>query len=1122
MNQILRGKLLWGITLCVLVFSSLAAAQSETGAVMGTVTDPTGAVVPEAKITVKNVATGALRVTTSSSAGVYNVTNLQPAQYSVRFEHAGFEGLENVVTVGVGARVTVDAQLVVGKTGTVVEVSASAEAVNSESQTLSTTVSQTELREFPTLTRNPYSLLSTSGNVSDAGAGGRGAGFSINGQRESGTNVLLDGSANNNEFTAGVGQSVPLDSIQEFSVLTGNFTAEFGRASGGVVNVVTKSGTNEFHGTAYEFNRVSRLASNGYNNNAYEIPRPVFTRNQPGYSLGGPAVKNKLFFFSSTEWTRIRSMATTQAFIPDPAFIAAMPAASQSFFNAYGKLDPGAHIVQSYSINQLAAAGTNLCGTAALCKALNPDLPVYDLVNFSAPGDAGGGSPQDQYQTVARVDYNLSERTQMYGRYALQGITYTPGYVSSSPYNGYNTGETDFNNNALFSVTHMFTPRLVSQSKVVFNRLNQQQPLNSVPVPTMYTSGNGSNTLLGQYVFYPGYTPTSPGNGIPFGGPQNFVQIYEDLSITFGKHSLRWGGSFEYLRDNRTFGAYETAGMYLGSGSLGSAVNGLMSGTLNGFQTAINPQGHFPGETVSYPLTQPNFSRSNRYKESALYVQDSYKVAPRLTLNLGLRWEYYGVQHNKNPNLESNFYFPSNEVFTPQGFVDGSVKMTAAGPANGGLWAPDYKDFAPRLGFAWDVFGDGKTSLRGGYGIGYERNFGNVTFNSIQNPPNYETVSIKGTAANPIPISPSNLGPFAATTGTLKLPAATLRVPIQDMKTAYSQMWSASIERQVNRNVLVAGDYSGSKGSRLYDVSVANRYGYGNVFLGIPCTYDAGDCTAKLNNQYSGINTRGNNGFSNYNSITARTRIDNLGNSGLHLNFNYTWSHAIDNLSTSFSDADNGANNWGQFQTGMYNPFDPNASKGSADFDIRHRVVVSAIWDIPVEKTGHGLAAQLLGGWSIAPIFTAHTGSPYSIFDCTNAYNLCSLAAFNTVVNGSANSNPAPAAGPNNFTYFAIPASVDYYTNPKYFYSDLPPFPSNMSGRNAFRSPGNWNMDLGVYKTFRLGERFRVQLRGEGYNFFNHANLFVSGASADVSSTSYIPATKSGRRDVQLAAKIIF
>jgi hypothetical protein len=547
-----------------------------------------------------------------------------------------------------------------------------------------------------------------------------------------------------------------------------------------------------------------------------------------------------------------------------------------------------------------------------------------------------------------------------------------------------------------------------------------------------------------------------------------------------------------------------------------------MSGTLNGFQTAINPQGHFPGETVSYPLTQPNFSRSNRYKESALYVQDSYKVAPRVTLNLGLRWEYYGVQHNKNPNLESNFYFPSNEIFTPQGFVDGSVKLTAAGPANGGLWAPDYGDYAPRLGFAWDVFGDGKTSLRGGYGIGYERNFGNVTFNSIQNPPNYETVSIKGTAAAPIPISPSNLGPFAATSGTLKLPAATLRVPIQDMKTAYSQMWSASIEHQVNRNLLVAGDYSGSKGSRLYDVSVANRYGYGNVFLGIPCSYDAGDCTAKLNNQYSGINTRGNNGFSNYNSFTARTRIDNLGNSGLHLNFNYTWSHAIDNLSTSFSDADTGANNWGQFQTGMYNPFDPKASSGSADFDIRHRVVVSAIWEVPAYKTGHGLAAQLLGGWSVAPIFTAHTGSPYSIFDCTNAYNLCALAGFNTVVNGSANSNPAPAAGPNNFTYYNIPASVDYYTNPKFLYSDLPPFPSNMSGRNAFRSPGNWNMDLGVYKTFRLTERFKVQLRGEGYNFFNHANLFVSGASADVSSTSYIPATKSGRRDVQLAAKIIF
>src|ERR1039457_3976982 len=308
----------------VLMVSS-AFAQSETGTITGTVTDPTGAVVPNAKITVKGTTTGSVRTITTNSSGSYTVTNLQPAEYTVTAEVSGFATLQQQVTVSVGSPLTRR----VAPRGPTLEAAESATVVNTATQTLSYTVDQTQLRELPTLTRNPYDLVAAAGNVSDAGAGGRGVKFAINGQRESGTNVLLDGAANNNEFTAGVGQSVPLDSIQEFSVLTGSFTAEFGRASGGVVNVVTKSGTNAFHGTGYEFNRVSDLASNGFNNNAYGIARSVFDRNQFGYSGGGPAVKNKLFFFSSTEWIRVRSMAVNEVMVPDASLIAASPANTQ-------------------------------------------------------------------------------------------------------------------------------------------------------------------------------------------------------------------------------------------------------------------------------------------------------------------------------------------------------------------------------------------------------------------------------------------------------------------------------------------------------------------------------------------------------------------------------------------------------------------------------------------------------------------------------------------------------------------------------------------------------------------------------------------------------------------------
>jgi outer membrane receptor protein involved in Fe transport len=1108
-------------------------AQTETAQITGTIFDPSGAAVPNAGVIIKSMDTGMVRNVTTSASGEYIVTNLLPGLYAVAATSPGFAQVQQRVTLTVGGKAMVDLHLEIGKATQVIEVTESAVQVNTETQTLATNVSETQIRELPSLTRNAYDFVATAGNVSDAGPGGRGAGFAINGQRESSTNVLLDGAANNDEFNATVGQAVPMEAIQEFSILTSNFTAEFGRASGGIVNVVTKSGTNAFHGSAYEFNRVSALSSNSFLNNANSIPKSVFDRNQFGYAVGGPVKKDKLFFFSSTEWTRVRSSAENYAMIPDQQFLAATTPNTQQFFQTYGKLASGVSTLQSYSINQFNAQGVNVCGSSPLCNGLNPNLPMYDLVGYNLPGDAGGGSPQNQYQTMERVDYNLSDKTQMYGRYALQSINYFAGTISSSPYAGYNTGETDFNNNALFSVIHTFSPRWVSQSKVVFNRLNQQQPFSSTygPVPTLYTGPTGAGALLGYSTIFPGFDPYTPGNGIPFGGPQNFVQLYQDMSYARGNHNIRFGGSFEYMRDNRTFGAYETAGEYLGKGSTGGAIDGLLSGNLYRFQAAIYPQGKYPGDTVDLPLGQPNFSRSFRYKESALYVQDAWRMSPHFTLNLGVRWEYYGVQHNKDPKLDSNYFMPSGQIGTPLGISEG-VAMPVQQSSVGGFWAPTYNDFAPRIGFAWDVFGDGKTSLRGGYGIGYERNFGNVTFNAIQNPPNYETVSITTKTANwpgTIPISVENLGPFAGASGTIRLPAATLRVPIQNIKTAYAHFWSVSLERQVTAGLLFGLDYTGSKGVNLYDVSVDNRYGYGNVYLGMPCSAADGTCTDVLNTKYSGINVRGNNAWSNYNAMNFRTKVNNIHNSGLTLNFNYTWSHAIDNLSTAFSDANGFAGNWGSQVTGLLDPWAPNVNKGNADFDIRQRVVISAVYEVPFYKNGHGLVSQILGGWSMAPIFTARTGSPYTLFDCTNAYNFCPMAGFNTPISTSANGSPTAAATPATYNFLTIPTSaIDHYTNPKYFYSDLPPYPADMSSRNAFRAPGFWQLDLGVYKTFKLGERFKLELRGEAYNIFNHANLYVEANSIDLSSTNVVPGCRgctggpADRRNIQLAAKFTF
>ncbi|MBV8897860.1 MAG: TonB-dependent receptor [Acidobacteriaceae bacterium] len=1113
-------------------------SQTETGQIGGTVTDPTGATVPKANVSVVNAETGAQRATTGSDAGDFAVSNLLPGSYTVTVQAAGFETYKQKVELTVGAKLGLDVKLTIGSTGTVVQVSESAVHVNTETQTLTTVVSQQQVAELPTLTRNPYDFVAISNNVAETNtATMRGVGFAINGQRSESTNVLLDGAANNNEFTASVGQAVPLDSVQEFSVLTDNFTAEYGRASAGIVNVVTKAGTNRFTGSLYEYNRVSQLSSNGFQNNAFSLPKSVFTRNQFGYSVGGPIKKDKLFFFSSTEWIRIRSLAEQTVWLATPQLIAASSPNTQGFFNAYGKLKANDVLLQTQSVNGFAAQGINVCGKSAGCRAYDPNAPLFSQYAYTFAGDAGGGVPDNEYQTVGRVDYNMSDRTQMYGRYALQSVANPSGTVSNSPYQGFDSANTNFNNNALFSVTHTFSPMFVSQSKAVFQRLNNQQPFGTEPpVPTLYVNPTGSIALGQSNVVFPGYNPFTPGNGIPFGGPQNFVQLYEDLDWSHGKHDIRFGGSFEYIRDNRTFGAYETAGDYLSSGSIGGALSNFLAGDLYRIQVAINPQGKFPGQTVSLPIGPPNFSRSNRYKEGAVYVQDSWRVNTRFTANVGVRWEHFGVQHNKNPLLDSNFYDPANQVDTPLGVREGQIFLAPNSP-NGQLWKPDWHDFAPRLGFAWDVTGDGRTSLRAGYGIAYERNFGNVTFNAIQNPPNYETVQINAATFGTIPISASNLGPLAGNAGTITLPAASIRNIDPNIQTAYAHTWDVSLEHQATKNLLIGLDYAGSRGVHLYDIELLNRPGYGNIFLGDDPTVDG---LTYLNSQYSGINRRGSKGWSNYNALNAKAVARNFSSAGLTMTASYTWSHAMDNLSSTFSDANSLQVNNGNFITGYLDPYAPMLDKGSSDFDIRQRLAVSAVWQPTFLNHGSGLARQVLGGWSIAPIWTAETGQPYSVYDCGQAIYVCSRAEFigNTQPGGPAQLTAVPGA-PNTFNYFTFPATVPY-VNPNAAIaaagsaafgggaSDLPPFPAGMSGRNAFRAPGVWFLNVGVYKTFFLTERLKLQIRGEAYNIFNHANLYVEGSGADVSSSTYIPAcrgctgTSTDRRNLQLAARIDF
>lgn len=1106
--------------ICSLGVGAITAfGQTETGQIIGKVTDEKGAVVPGATVTIKAINTGAERNAVAGDDGTYTVTNLQPGIYEVTTKGGSFAPSTQRVEITPGAHVSLDTPLgIQAVAGQVTVTAEGGVAVNTSTQELSNVVSGTQIRELPTITRNPYSLVAISGNVNPDNASGRGTGFSINGQRSASTNILLDGGENVDNFTATVGQSIPLDAVGEFRVITSNFSAEYGRASGGIVNVSTKPGTNNFHGTIYEFNRVSRLASAGFDINARGNPKPLFTRNQFGYSLGGPIMKEKLFFFNSTEWTRVRSSTTVDRLVPTTQLIALSNPRTQAVFAGatLGATPTGTVFTVADVCAGLGLGGGAFCGLPGTTPALREVRQVI-------PTDAGGGDPQNTYQTSTRIDWNLSSKTQVYGRYAIESQNFFAGSVANNPWAGFNTGQTAFNQNAIVNVTHSFSTTLVSQTKLVFNRLNLLQPLDGAPVqPTYFFRNNVVATFQGRRIALPGYLPFSPGSAIPFGGPQNVGQLYEDLSKTMGKHTFRFGGTYVYMQDNRAFGAYQNAVAAFGTTSYTTGFNNFVNGNLRRLQVAVNPQGQtLPGAPVTLPVSAPQFTRSNRYNEWAAYFNDSWRMKSRFTLNLGLRYEYYGVQHNKDQNLDSNFYYAASGSIIDQ-IRNGGIFKAQASPV-GGLWAPDKNNFAPRLGFAWDVKGDGKTAIRGGYGMAYERNFGNVTFNVIQNAPAYAVITINpgdpGFPTIPVPPPSNNFGPLGGSTGVAPLPGLlNVRHVNEHIQNAYAHFWSASFEHEVFRRTVASVEYSGSAGRKLYDLTNDNRAGLACIVDGPTQCFTAANPNGLINTRYYPLNTRGNKGFSNYNALIASIESSNLRNLGLQFTARYTYSVTKDNLSSTFSDSSN------NFNLGLLDPFDPKLDYGYSDFDTRHRFVGSFNWDLPMYKnSSNAFLKHGLGGWAMSGIVTIRSGQPFSIFDCTNAaFEVCPRLVPTGTIPFRVSSNPAPTGQPNEFRLIDLSNQTPgNYINNTVQTSEFGPFPANMTAKDAFRGPGFWNVDFALFKNIRFSENMHLQLRGEFYNIFNHANMFVDGASAEVNE-GLIRGFKDGRRNIQMAVKFIF
>jgi hypothetical protein len=1186
----------------VLLFGLLLTAipvfgQAEAGAISGTVKDASGAVIAGATVVVKSLATGAERTSTTGTIGQYQIPALVPGNYEVTITNPKFQTYRTTTEVTVGGVSTVDAQLTVGQSSAVIEVvGEGATQVNTETHELSQLVNTTQMAQLPSLTRNPYDFVAISGNVSNGdttsngatmsnGGGGqelsnRGVGYSINGQRESGTEILLDGVENVSVFSVGIGNNVPIDGVQEYSVITNNFSAEYGRASGGVVNVTTKSGTNAFHGAAWEFNRLAAYTANTYNNVADGLAKGQYTRNQFGFQAGGPIIKNKLFASETTEFTRVRSDSVQTEEVFDPSFIALLPANAQAYFAQYGTgVLPSSGVAATVGQINACAAATPQCPNAFTIgkvngtTALSPSQPVFDTVPIQVPFNDGGGPPTNTYQLVGRVDYNMSDKTQLFFRFARERDDLFAGTTSFSTYPQYNTGTLDQNQSWLLSANHTFNSYLLDNFKASFARFNSitsfdQAQTNSPNL--MFVAGE--DPVTSGTIQLPGLeNANAPGaGGLPFGGPQNNIQLEDDLSWTKGRHNMRFGGQFTYIQLNVAYGAYAQAVEQLGASAqnsiddlinvAGNPGGSVLSGSA-GFSARVNPNGALPcaldalgnfpatsaanaaagiyncpaSSAVTPPLSSASYGRSYRYKDWALYAQDSFKFTPRLTLNYGLRYEHYGVQHNNNQSLDSNFYFGSGSNEFEQ-VRNGQVYQTQKSPI-GEFWKPQWGTLAPRVGFALDLFGDGKSSLRGGFGISYERNFGNVTYNSSFNPPASAVVQTScqpetGYAVGTYPgcttalVTTNDLGPLGvSTTPSTFLPPAELRFIANNIRVAQTQFWSLDLQRELARNTVVDVSYSGAHGVHLYDLNNINNYGQGQVFLGDPligapvypgetCNpnfFTGTACLTQPNSQYAAINQRGSAGVSAYDGLNVKFQTQNLHNTGVTLVANYTWAHSLDDTSSTFSDSIQGGSGVGYGSLGYTDPANPKLDWGNSDYDVRNRFVVSPIWQTPWYKSEKGIG-EALGGWSLVGVFTARTGVPFTAYDLSNIFIGYTFPRLTPATTPTYRVSKNPAAiGPNSFDLLTLPVPASSAPlSSALGISDFGPYPANMTARNAFRGPGAWNLDTALGKEFKLTERFGLTFRAEGFNIFNHHNMYTNTQVVAYFGAPYTPVTVTG------------
>ena len=1096
--------------LVFLALSFLLLAQSDTASLTGLVTDPSGAAVVGARIALQNQSTGSRRVAVSDITGTYRFSLLVPGPYEMTVEANGFaQHRDSQVVLQVAQTARLDVPLQIGQKSESVEVQTAVSMLNTESVAQGTVVGEEKIVSLPL---NGRQFMQLTLLVPGANYGGRAvqqdqfrqgmmAGLSVSGGRTNDTAFLLDGATNIDPDYNTLNYSPSIDAIQEFQVQTAMYSAEYGRASGGQVNVVTKSGSNQYHGTAWDFLRNSALDARPFNLPTPTVPE--FRRNQFGATAGGRLVKDKLFLFLAYEGLEVRQAAAGLTTVAVPTL-----AQHNGDFSATpgGIFDPNTlskGVRQQFPGNLIPSSRMDPWAMAAVAA-----IPLADVPGTSLFVNSGEVLNEDNGNYSGRIDYIVARHVTAFGRYSIENErANVPGTV---------TGRDTINNvrpqSAVAGVTMLLRDNLVNEARVGFDRFRQ---INGMPQVNF--SVNGQPTELPQ--FLPAGYPTMGGAGAygaTTGGGiyqvrDNTYQAYDNLSWQHGRHSVKFGAELLKIEFNR----YE-APSFLGNFQFTS-----------GFTTKTAKNDGTGDALASMLLALPAVSNravgpsriDGRQPVTNFYIQDNFRLGPKFSLNFGLRYELAPPMSDAHQQMSSIDYsgVPSSQAIFASGPLATSMPTMFICGQSGypkGCAYTDYNNLAPRLGVVWAP--GSKTVVRAGGGVFYASTDSDPLFRLAAGLP--DNIAQTLTSNNYIP-QYSGFNIFSnGVVGPAQIQAAGIDL---HERTSYSLQWSMTVQRELARDLILEAGYVATLGLKLEQnvqpnnaqpaagavdprrPYIALQYASGTVFP--PYLTVVGNSVP-----VGFINYLPHSAQSNYES--GFLRLEKRFAHGLSWLTSYTYSKAISNA-PQFRNA-GGVN--GSENSPPQNSFNLAAERGLASFDMRQRMASTFVYDLPF---GHGqrfvtsgLASKILGGWQTAGILSMQTGFPFTL-------NLKGDTAGVGAGTGGIYVRPILLPGVNPVLSGSAQTTAEFFNRaafvapPAYSFGNL--------GRNTIIGPGLVNLDFTLGKSIKITEAVSLQFRAEAFDLFNHPNYNLVGRIINDPTFGQV-LSQLDPRELQFGLKVIF